>query len=152
VRELPEPDPEAVPAGTLAVDPTSPAAQITAFLNLLTSEGATLINPYYEDPEPYFIWRADDAVGEVDILPNPDGPPQSGMVFEAAKEFYGLTRKELRVMRYQIYRLFAVLKQADKQRASLSPELAAMVTEQIGRMKADKAPYAAMIRYFDKVL
>jgi hypothetical protein len=152
VRALPEPDPEVVPAGSLAIDPTAPADQITAFLDLLTGEEAALINPYYEDPEPYFIWQADDTLGEVTILPNPDGPPKSDQVYEAAKEFYGLARKELRVMRYQMYRLFWVLKQADKQRASLTPELADQIREQIGQMKAAKAPYAAMIRYFDKVL
>jgi hypothetical protein len=122
---------------------------MTQFLQLVDQELADLPNPYYADPEPFFVWRADDVLKEVEILPNP-AHQRAARVYQAIKDCYGLNRKELKGLRYQIYKMFEVLKLAGRQ--PLPAPLAHQIQTQVQTMMADNAPFAGMIRYFNASL
>ncbi|GAA4365003.1 hypothetical protein GCM10023185_34950 [Hymenobacter saemangeumensis] len=143
------PDLLQVKEGELGVDPLAGQALLDEFQAAFASEQAELPNPYDTDPEPFFIWKADDVLGEVDILPNPNHP-SAGPVFKAIKDCYGLQRKELAALRYQVYKIFEVSKLATY--AQLPQPLAAGFALQVQRMKDASAPFAGMIRYFDTII
>ncbi len=149
-QRLTPPDPIQAQAGTLGIDPLATQQLFDQFLHKLTQEQANLPNPYYVDPEPFFVWRADDVLKEVEILPNP-AQASSVQVHQAIEECYGLNRKELKGFRYQIYKLFEVVK-LTMQQPQLPDSLVQLAVQQHQRMKTSEAPFAGMIRYFDTVL
>lgn len=144
------PDPTAAIAGALAIDPLVDDATFQQFLQSCDAEQALLPNPYYADPEPYFIWQADDVVREVVVQPNPSHP-HAVQVYQAIQECFELNRKELRELRYQIYEWVSVVKQASR-----SPQVdaitAARFAAQLAKATDDKAPFAGMARYFAATL
>ena len=85
---------------------------------------------------------------EVELIPLPSNPNVKAFC-NAAIADYGLNRKALkdyRWDRYDQYRTFrGVLNEVE-----LSAETQALVRKQIERMKAPFAPFAGMIRYFDR--
>lgn len=134
----------------LSVDPMSQPQVLDTFHSALVSEQADLPNPYYEDPAPYFIWKADDLIGEVELQPNPDHE-ESERIFKAAKECFGINRKELCTFRYQVFKNFQLAKLTSKQAGRFSDDLINMANDRIKAMKNSDAPYAGMVRYFDSL-
>ena len=147
---LQAPDHQGDPA-LLSIDPKSAPENFAVFHQQLELEMPELPNPYYQDPEPFFIWKADEVLREVEIRPNPDylGAEK---IYNACIECFGINRKELCTFRYQIFKNFKLAKMALSQPGRFSAELIEMATEQIKAMKAGNAPYAGMIRYFDAVM
>jgi hypothetical protein len=88
-------------AATISPDPTVPAA-VQAFLAANAAEQAGLPDPYTMDPESYFIWYIDEALGEVEVRARPD-MPGSASVHTAVVEVLGLNREELRTLRYKVF-------------------------------------------------
>lgn len=111
------------------------------------NERPYLINPYFEDPSIYFAWKADDILGEVELIATDSAYNE---YIEAATEDYGLNRQELKNLRYFIYYLYSTIK-VTLQDPGISPATRARNQEAIKRMKADNAPFAAMIRYFESL-
>jgi hypothetical protein len=145
-----EPNLATVAAGELGVDPLGGPTALNTFLQISAQEQADLPNPYYVDPESFFIWRADDILKEVEILPNPTHPDAARM-HRAVEQYYGLNRKELKGLRYQAYAKFEVLKLASKLN-TLSAELARKVELQVQQSKMPEAWFAGMNRYFDTII
>ncbi|HEY0153094.1 MAG TPA: hypothetical protein VGB92_13910 [Longimicrobium sp.] len=113
----------------------------------IRAEGASLVNPYVEDPEPRFRWEADAALQEVAARARSEAEDR---FHKAAETFYGLNRPELALERWKTYRKLDVFVQAFK-----APELDAgtrnEVREMIVEMMGDNAPFAGMCRYFVRV-
>jgi uncharacterized protein (TIGR02646 family) len=107
-------------------------------------EKALLLNPYFDDPQEYFAYQADDLTQEVIIIP---AKPMYLQQVKAAEDFYGLNRIELKNFRYKIYKTFQVMKHS---LSDLKDEvLRAEVQQQLQAMQADKYLFAGMNRYFN---
>ena len=135
-------------AGIIAPNPLH-QTEVNEFTELHQQERPLLINPYFDEPEEFFAWRADEVLMEVELIPLPTNPNLKAFC-DAAIANYGLNRKTLkdyRWDRYDQYRTFrGVLNEP-----GLSPETQALVRKQIERMTAPTAPFAGMIRYFDRL-
>ena len=92
------PDPASAVAGALAIDPLVDDASFQQFIQESTTEQPLLPNPYYADPEPYFVWQADDVVREVVVQPKSGSPPRYASVPSGSRAS-NLNRKELRKSR-----------------------------------------------------
>jgi len=106
-----------------------------------------LPNPYFDPPEQYLCFMADDVIREVDIVPNPEDP-DAERICSAVIQYYGLNRKELRSYRfgeYRKYRAFRMVAEFD----GISDEIKTVMLNEIEIMKADGAAFSGMIRYFD---
>ena len=136
-------------AGTLGPDPLNGAA-LQAFRQLHEAERPLLLNPYIDRPEDFYTWRADDTLQEVELVLLPTNPSSTDFV-QAARDDYGLNRQELRNERFKVYVAFRTFKQILND-PGISAATRQMVQEQIERMKADNAPFAGMIRFFDPLL
>lgn len=137
----------------LGPDPLDPNA-VTDFVEAHHRERPELLDPYIDDPETYFAWKADDALQQVELVARPESEhpaPLVDAVVEAANEIYGLDRPELRRGRYEVYRLLRLLKKVE-QEAGLSNELRSKVRAQIERMKSSAGAFAGMVRHFDQTL
>jgi len=133
-------------AGTIAPNPLD-LAEVNYFIERHREERLLLLNPYYDNPAEFFAWRVDDVLEEVELIPIP-GNPDARDFCDAAIEHYGLNRTELksgRWRRYDTYQTFMVLLDEPK----LSAGRKALVRQQIEQMKAQGAPFAGMIQYFD---
>jgi len=106
-------------------------------------EKAFLLNPYFDDPQEYFAYQADDLTQEVIIVP---AKPIYIQQVKAAENFYGLNRIELKNFRYKIYKIFQVMKHSlnDLKNETLRAE----VQQQLQAMQTDKYLFAGMNRYF----
>jgi uncharacterized protein (TIGR02646 family) len=128
-------------------DPITPSS-ITAFMSAHVAEGAMLVNPYYEDPSTYFIWRADDNIGEVELAAEPSRP-NSERYLEAVESNYGLNRLELKQNRYFIYDAYRTHRMT-----ATHPQVPTALRDEnlaaIKRMTDPERPFAGMIRYFVK--
>lgn len=128
----------------------------TAGLSLITyranhkKEKTGLPDPYFEDAEKYFAWKADDTVREVFIIAISNSAISKYRV-ESAKQYFGLDRKELRVERYRVYSILKQLKKLLKS-TGLSQADKADLQIAINTMIASDAPYAGMCRWFNKTL
>jgi uncharacterized protein (TIGR02646 family) len=124
-------------ADVLSPDPLDPAAA-DAFHVLCQAEQAGLVNPYFDDPEQFYAWEADEDLKEVRLKAKGAG---AAFQVKSAEDFYGLNREELRRLRYQIYEMLLLLRKmrdADPATADQAMEMLAA---------ADR-PYAGMVRYF----
>lgn len=134
----------------ISPEPTSPDAVIKKYFAYLKPEKGLLINPYYDDdPERYFVWKADDDLQEVEMLAN---TAKSGAkkIFTTVETFYGLNRTKLKQLRYSYFKHFRIYKAAI--RNNLDPQLVADSKTMVKEMTEAKHPFAAMLRYFDKKL
>jgi uncharacterized protein (TIGR02646 family) len=136
-------------AGNISPDPVD----INNFFTLQTylanhqQERALLLNPYFDNPADYMAYEADNTLEEVKIIPL---TPAFQDHIKAMEDFYGINRVELRTTRYEIFRFFSIIK---KSLASITDmQLRKDMLKQIEIMKADKALFAGMIRYFDTIL
>jgi hypothetical protein len=134
-------------ADTIAPDPLD-ACGFERFLELHRQERPLLLNPYYDDPELYFAWRADNVLAEVELVPVPDDP-DAALFCAAAVKYYGLNRKELLSLRWGVYSTYWLFR-AFVEDGTLSDELLARTRSMIETMKDGHSAYAGMIRYFDK--
>ena len=133
-------------AGTLGPDPLDSTAADT-FRQLHEAERPLLLNPYWDRPENFYAWRADDTLEEVELVPLPANPDSVNFV-QAAHDDYGLNRQELQNERYKVYAAFRTFKQVLND-PGISAATRQLVQNQIVRMMADDAPFAGMIRYFN---
>jgi hypothetical protein len=136
-----EPDLSAL-ARSLVLDAT--ATDDAALIALWNREDPELINPYFEDPEPLFSYRADDAIEEIWV--ESAGGERADRALKASSDFLGLNREELRRDRYAHYLPFAVLKAVLDELAAGS--LRDRVVADIRRQQAQQQPFAGMKRYF----
>lgn len=135
-------------AATITPDSLDPA-QVDAFHQRHIDERPLLLNPYYDDPEQFFAWHADGVKREVELIPMP-GNPDAEAYYRAAVKYYGLNRKKLREYRWGQYRLYWTFRLVLED-AQISPPTQAAVRATVEGMKQASAPYAGMIRYFDKL-
>ena len=132
-------------AGTIAPNPLDPA-EVDDLSRRHQEERPLLLNPYYDNPAEFFAWRADKFLETVELIPMP-GNPDARDFCDAAIEYYGLNRKELKSCRWVRYTDYQAFRMALDD-PGLCPATAASVCQQIERMKAQNAPFAGMIRYF----
>lgn len=144
-------DPEiSTMAGNLAPDPLNDAEGLPMldFITHHNTENPNLLNPYFINPETYFAWSADDNLREVSLIPV-NNMPNAPRYVDAANRYYGLNRVELKRMRYARYSFYITLKRTLEELA-ISVNLTNRIRLQIQEMQADNAPFAAMIRYFER--
>jgi uncharacterized protein (TIGR02646 family) len=133
-------------AGNISPDPIDIASNysLQMFEQGHKDEVAFLLHPYFDKPELYFAYEADDTLKEVKIIPS---RAEHAEYVKATEEFYGLNRSELKRDRYKIFKLFKILKMSyyDLEDGSLKRE----VEEQIVEMKSNKYLFSGMNNYFD---
>lgn len=135
-------------AGSLAPDPFQvndglPAAQ---FLQQMNLEKALLVNPYFFDPADFFKWEEDEVLKEVRLGPL-DNTPETISVAQAAIDFLGINREELRNLRWKEYEKAKIFKDVLID-GNVSAALLQNVKDAIKDMMADDASFAGMIRYY----
>lgn len=131
----------------LTIDPVDDSAgkKLKKFEKELKQEKALLINPYFEDPERYFAYKAIPETEEVLIVPQ---KAKFSRIIKACEDLFGLNRKELRDQRYQWYTVYVTIREAaesNKVPAAIRKRSGAKIEE----LKASRSPYAGMIRYFE---
>ena len=133
-------------SGKIAPNPLD-ETEITSFLQLHRQEQALLLNPYFDEPEEFFAWQADDAAEEVRLVPMP-GVTEAADYCRAAEKFYGLNRPQLLRLRYATYTTFQLFRRlADE--PGISQESRDAVLAEIDKMKQRDHAFAGMVRYFD---
>jgi hypothetical protein len=136
--------------GQISPDPIDITKNYTLemFLKSCKKEKALLINPYYENPEPYLAYQADDNLKEVRVIaPSTAKKPYT----QAMIDNFGLNRVELLRARYDIYRVFRLFKLASK-RNDLPSDFIAELKANIETSKSNSSQFAGMVRFFDKKL
>jgi len=137
-------------ANAIAPDPflDDGALSLRRFLFQLQQERPELICPYYEDPEPFFQWVADTAMGEVRIEPKVARGRQR-MRAERTIQILGLNREDLRTARFQTYSIVSTLC-----KTYLLPDTASVRADIEAALRgtmADGHAFAAMNRYVIRV-
>lgn len=134
-------------AGTISPDPIDTSLNYTLhqFTAFHTAELAYLINPYFDDPAAFFAYEADDVIEEVKVVP---AKKKYAPYVQAAEDYYGINRIELKNIRYSVYTKFRAFKlaYADLTDTAIKKE----VKKQIDDMLSDKYVFAGMNRYFDQ--
>ena len=118
------------------------------FLKLHKSEKALLVNPYYEDAEKIFGYKADDILQEVEVVVLKT-VRNYATIQKAIVENYGLNRLELKQLRYEQYDNYITLKLTLKEK-NISAPLRKRIEAKITRFKTANAPFSGMVKYFDK--
>lgn len=136
-----------VPA-LLTPDPLDQAQgmSLATFHAQCTSEGPHLPDVYFDYPEDYFRWEADQVRKEVRIAARTSAPLHERAA-EAAVSVLGLNRAELIGLRWQVFddlQLFRELLDG----GNLSAHHATSVRTKISAMMADDGEFAGMVRYF----
>ncbi|UHG94672.1 hypothetical protein [Spirosoma oryzicola] len=106
-----------------------------------------LLNPYFDNPDEYYAWKVDPILKQVSMVPVDDNAVPFVLY---AETLYGLNRKELKELRFFFYNLYDVyrLTLEDTGISLLTRERAEAAIES---MKHNSAPFAGMIRYFDRL-
>ncbi|MBI5850195.1 MAG: hypothetical protein HZB39_04040 [Planctomycetes bacterium] len=130
-------------AGSLAPDPVD-ATAVADFATRCAAEKPKFLDPYAEEVESYFAWRADDVLKEVEMLPRAKSGAKRTRAL-ATIDGLGLNREELRKVRYETFAPVALL-------ASLHGKLGAAdqatLLDALADLLDDAMPYAAMKRWF----
>lgn len=116
-----------------------------AFNTACLTEQPRFIDPYTQDPQPFFKWSADDTLREVTLEPASADPTEIRCAVYT-RDFLGLNRPELLYERYHTYEILKTF--AGVLTSSLVPAAHAAIAERIQSMMAADAPYAGMVRYF----
>jgi hypothetical protein len=127
-------------AGALAPDPLAPDA---VFQAAAAAEAPAFLDPYNEDPEPFFEWAPDATLKEIEMRvagASPDDRRSKG-----TRDGLGLNREELRRSRWATYSKLELFKDA---LPAVPPPLQERVRQEIQAMLAGGAEYAGMARYF----
>ncbi|MEM9558495.1 MAG: hypothetical protein AAGC60_29855 [Acidobacteriota bacterium] len=131
-------------AGTLAPDPLDTTA-VDQFRSDCRAEGAHLLNPYEEDPEALFAWRADSVLREVELVQR-DASSGSAAALEAAETFLGLNRDELKRWRWEVYETAETLALTVLS-GRLQPALRRRIEDKLQRMMSTEGEFAGMVRF-----
>lgn len=130
----------------LNIDTLAPNTMtVNEFEVLHLRERPFLLNPYLDNPADFYAWAVDDTIREVELTPLNDNVKK---FWEAAEKDYGLNRPELKQLRYFIYMLYRTFKNTLKDQG-ISPATRQENENAINEMKADTAPFAGMIRFFE---
>jgi uncharacterized protein (TIGR02646 family) len=135
-------------AGTLAPDPLS-QKDAKDFEDLHNQERPFLLNPYFDKPADYLAYRADQYLREVELIPLSSNSEAKDFC-EAAEENYGLNRQLLKEYRWAEYKKYFALRSCVND-PGISQFNKDMASHTIKEMKSRKAPYSAMIIYFDSL-
>jgi len=135
----------------IAPDPLSDDAglKLTDFRRAWRGESPGLINPYEENPEPFFAWIPNGAVREVTVAPLATRGRAKTRAVETI-EILGLNRPELLRARWKQFRPVNALC-ANLKAGLRSPEKED-TEEMLREVMADDSPYAAMSRYVVRVV
>lgn len=107
-----------------------------------------LLNPYFDNPELYYAWSVEPVLKQVLLVPvNQAATP----FVEQAEMLYGLNRKELAELRFFFFDLYDTLR-FTLEDDGISARTRSRVLASINTMKTSSAPFAGMIRYFDRQL
>jgi uncharacterized protein (TIGR02646 family) len=117
------------------------------FKTAFDQERPLLVNPYYEDPEKFFAYEADEVLREVAVVPL---RPELIPFVEASVDIYGLNRTELLDLRFRVFETY------DTHRLTLEDDGISERTRRkneiaIEQMKQPNALFAGMVRYFDRL-
>lgn len=119
---------------------------VTQFEQKCLEEESSLPNPYQEDVEELFAWKAIPEVEEVIAIPLSQNA-RSEVVVDAAVRIIDINREELRTQRYGVYerieRMHDLLSSVDPEAVDIGKGLLELAS-------AAKSPYSAMVRYFVK--
>ena len=129
----------------LTPDPLD-AVDVAAFESAHRAERPFLINPYIDDPAKFYAWEADDVLRRVSLVAVA-GLVDGDKYVTAAEEDLGLNRLELQELRYATLEIFRVFKAALNE-PGISSSTKSLVNAQLAKMQEDKAPFAAMLRFF----
>jgi hypothetical protein len=120
----------------------------TDFLASHKMENALLINPYYDEPEKIFEYKADDNLQEVEISVVRTFK-NATQIEKAVVENYGLNRLELKQLRFEWYDNFITLKLTLSEK-KISAALRKRIENKIEKYKKPVSPFSGMIKFFDK--
>lgn len=138
-------------AGSFTPDPlnNNEGLDINEFIKRHKDERPLLINPYFDDPQKYFIWNVDTTLEEVELIPvrNDDF---SEKCVKAAEDAYGLNRDELKKLRYEVYLNYSTHKLFVNYIGVPAP-IKAKSQIIINRLLEDNQPYAGMLKYFENI-
>lgn len=136
---------------TLAPDPLADDALLTlaVFDGQLRGEDPDLINPYHEDPEPFFRWVADEVLAEVEVKPAAAAGRDRDRALSTI-DILGLNREELRRLRFQTYRSINALCLALG--AGLPAAVQLQVEQSVGSALEDQEAFAAMTRFLVRTI
>jgi uncharacterized protein (TIGR02646 family) len=136
-------------AGKISPDPIDITLDFT-LLRYTTehhAENVSLINPYFDNPELFFKYEADDILEEVKMV-------SSSALYndhiKAAEDYYGLNRIELRRIRYSVFSMFRVFKKSYS--AVTNPTVKRDIQKQLDLMMSEKHIFSGMNRYFNSIL
>lgn len=132
--------------GNISPDPIDIALNYTLqiYADEHLREQALLLNPYFDNPETYFAYEADDVTQEVKIIPRRN---EYSIYVRAAEDFYGINRMELKNLRYCVYKNFRAFKLALP--ALSDAGIRREVQQQIDSMLSSRYNFAGMNRYFN---
>lgn len=133
-------------ADTIAPDPLNDdaALKLSDFRRVWKGESPALINPYEEDPEPFFVWIPNSTLREVSAAPR----ATRGRAKARAEEtiaILGLNRPELLRARWKQFRPVDTLCRNFK--AGLPSPEKEDTEDMLKEVMAGDSPYAAMSRY-----
>jgi hypothetical protein len=130
----------------LVPDPLD-TAEVAAFETMHRDERPLLLNPYVDNPESFFGWRADLIVEEVELVPRP-GVPMAAEFVDAAADVYGLNRNDLLVLRFNHFFSYFTHK-LTLQDPGISAATQNLNQRSIDRMVRSSGRFAGMIRFFE---
>ncbi len=131
--------------GSLGPDPTD-QIQIEGFRSLHEQERPLLLNPYYDQPDLFYAWEADDLVREVRLAP---ASPGAAPFVRAAIEDFGINRPELRRSRYLQYRIYRTFRRVLDD-PGMDVAIRQEVNGTVAEMESAGSPYAGMVRFFSQ--
>ncbi|MWB93146.1 hypothetical protein GON26_02140 [Flavobacterium sp. GA093] len=136
-------------AGNISPDPIDIGENYTlqTYSDEHFQEQALLLNPYFDNPEAYFAYEADDLTQEVKIIPR---ETQYAEYVKAAEDFYGINRIELKNLRYSVFKSFRIFKASIP--AISDPNIRRDLEDQIEDMLSSSYNFAGMNRYFNTIL
>jgi uncharacterized protein (TIGR02646 family) len=110
------------------------------------AERPYLLNPYFDDPEQYYAWEVEPVLKHVYLVPVSKAAER---FVEESTRLYGLNRKELLDLRYFFYNIYDTFRFTLEDKG-ISAQTKLRVEAGIQNMKAPNAPFAGMIRFFDR--
>ncbi len=131
---------------TIIPDPLDLAA-VAAYENLHRAEKPLILNPYIDDPEQVFAWKALDGIREVEVTAS-NTFPDSDQLLDAAERIYGINRTELKRHRYRQYEIYN-LSRVTAETPAVPQDLRDMHMALVKSMKNPDSPYSAMVRFFE---
>ncbi len=133
--------------GTLGPDPTKPG-EVKKFKKQHKKEQPRLLNPYFDKPERFYVWKFDDNCHEVELKPLNQPKTKKAAIAQNTIEVLELNQAELLRVRYYYFNVYRTLRRVLED-SDLSKKIQRDLKSVIVTMAGDEAPYAGMIRFFD---